>query len=215
MMWLWYAAAFLLLEKLMKQANALLIIHIHFNSENSELFIKTGKNLIIFWCVNSSNSKFKGSWIAPGFSPGGQITHSNSEALAPSNKFLINKFSIMPFIKIWVHLVWTTKNREPILTREFRSNIFGHIRENAEKKGIYIDFINGYLEHVHCLISLGCGQNIDKILMLLKGESSYWINISNLIADHFMWQDDYWAVGVGASHLVSFRVLMVQEFCFS
>jgi len=58
----------------------------------------------------------------------------------------------MGYLKIWIHLVWTTKNRVPILTYELRRDILNHIRENAEKKGIYIDFINGYLEHVHCLI---------------------------------------------------------------
>ena len=59
---------------------------------------------------------------------------------------------------------------------DIRKQVFDHMRENAIDKEIYIDFINGYYEHVHCLISLGPGQNIDKILMLLKGESSHWIN---------------------------------------
>ena len=66
-------------------------------------------------------------------------------------------------------------------------------------KGIYIDFINGYLEHVHCLVSLGSGQNIDKIVMLLKGESSYWINKNKLIRQKFEWQDEYFAVSVSES----------------
>jgi REP element-mobilizing transposase RayT len=105
----------------------------------------------------------------------------------------------MGYIKIWVHLVWTTKNREPILTKEIRPNIFNHIRENAENKGIYIDFINGHLEHVHCLISLGPGQNIDNILMLLKGESSNWINKNEIFREKFKWQDEYFAVSVSES----------------
>jgi REP element-mobilizing transposase RayT len=100
----------------------------------------------------------------------------------------------MGYVKIWVHLVWTTKNRESILTKEIRRAIFNHIRENAENKGIYIDFINGHLEHVHCLISLGSGQNIDKLLMLLKGESSYWINKNKIFKTKFEWQDEYFAV---------------------
>jgi putative transposase len=91
----------------------------------------------------------------------------------------------MGYMRIWFHLVWTTKNREPILTKEVRWELFSHIRENAENKGIYLDFINGYLEHVHCLISLGSGQNIDKILMLLKGESSYWINKNKIFGGKF------------------------------
>ena len=86
----------------------------------------------------------------------------------------------MGYLKIWIHIVWTTKNREKILTREIRKYLFEHIRENAKNKDIYIDFINGYLDHVHCLISLKSGQTIDKIVMLLKGESSFWINKNNI-----------------------------------
>jgi len=105
----------------------------------------------------------------------------------------------MGYIKIWVHLVWSTKNREPLLTREYRTDIFSHIRENAEKKGIYLDFINGYLDHVHCLVSLGPGQNIDTIMMLLKGESSFWINRNKIFRKKFEWQDEYFAVSVSES----------------
>ncbi len=111
----------------------------------------------------------------------------------------------MGYIKIWVHLVWTTKNREPVLAADIRKQVFDHIRENAVDKGIHIDFINGYLEHVHCLISLGSGQNIDKILMLLKGESSFWINKAKIISKKFEWQDDYFAVSVSQSAVNSVR----------
>jgi REP element-mobilizing transposase RayT len=87
----------------------------------------------------------------------------------------------MGYIKIWVHLVWTTKNRDPVLSTGSRKQIVSHIRENALNKGIYVDIVNGYFEHIHCLVSLGSGQNIDKIVQLLKGESSCWINKGNLL----------------------------------
>ncbi len=105
----------------------------------------------------------------------------------------------MGYIKIWIHLVWTTKDRQPILLKEIRQTVFEHIRNNAKSKDIYIDFINGHAEHVHCLISLKSNQNIDKILMLLKGESSFWINRNNLTQTKFEWQDEYFAVSVSES----------------
>jgi REP element-mobilizing transposase RayT len=86
-----------------------------------------------------------------------------------------------------------------------RLKVFQHIRENAEKKGIWLDCVNGYQEHAHCLISLGREQNISKVAQLIKGESSNWINKNNLIEDHFNWQDDFWAVGVSESHLMPVR----------
>ena len=87
------------------------------------------------------------------------------------------------------------------MTTDFRKQVFDHILGNAIDKGIYMDFINGYLEHVHCLISLGSVQNIDKIVMLLKGESSYWKNKNKLIREKFEWQDEYFAVSVSESAL--------------
>lgn len=105
----------------------------------------------------------------------------------------------MGYTKIWIHLVWITKNRKPLLTKNIRYKVFTHIKENATEKGIYVDFINGHLEHVHCLISLGAGQTIDKILMLLKGESSYWINKNKIVPGGFQWQDSYFAVSVSES----------------
>ena len=63
-------------------------------------------------------------------------------------------------------------------------------------KPIFIDFINGYVEHVHCLISLGSDQTIEKIMQLIKGESSFWINKNGLCKGKFQWQDDYFVVSV-------------------
>ncbi len=102
----------------------------------------------------------------------------------------------MPFVKIWIHFVWSTKNREPLLTDEIRQKVFEHIRENARAKNIHLDFINGYIDHVHCLISLGTDQTIEKIMQLVKGESSFWINKNNLCKTKFEWQDEYFAVSV-------------------
>jgi len=83
----------------------------------------------------------------------------------------------MAYIKIWIHLVWATKDRHPFLTKDIRQKVFSHIKENARTKGIHLDHINGYAEHVHCLISLDSDQNVATVANLLKGESSHWIII--------------------------------------
>ena len=105
-----------------------------------------------------------------------------------------------------MHMVFSTKNRQPFLnSSELRRNVFEHIKNNAEEKGIWLDCINGYQEHAHCLISLGKEQTISKVAQLIKGESSYWINQNNLTTEKFVWQDDYWIVGVSESRLESVR----------
>lgn len=48
-------------------------------------------------------------------------------------------------------------------------------------------------------------QTISKIVKLIKGESSFWINKNKLIPQKFSWQDDFWAVSVSESHNYSVR----------
>lgn len=111
----------------------------------------------------------------------------------------------MSFIRIWVHCVWTTKDRIPYLRDQIRQNVISHIRENAKLKGIYIDHINGYNEHLHTLISLGGKQNTSDIMQKIKGESSYWINKNKMTRLKFEWQDDYYAVSIGMSQVENLR----------
>jgi len=118
----------------------------------------------------------------------------------------------MSWVRIWVHLVFSTKNREQFLhTSEFRKQFFQHIKQNAEEKQIWLDCISGYAEHAHCLISLGKDQSVSKVAQLIKGESSFWINKNGLINNQFIWQDDYWAVSVSESHLDKVRQYIYSQ----
>ena len=112
----------------------------------------------------------------------------------------------MPFVKVYIHFVWSTKNRYPYLaTKELRLKMWNHIRDNARKKGIFVDFVNGYNDHCHCLVSLGADQTIQKTMQLIKGESSFWFNNQKLITEKFQWQDEYYAVSVSESVLERVR----------
>jgi REP element-mobilizing transposase RayT len=112
----------------------------------------------------------------------------------------------MPYLSVYIHFVWSTKNRIPHLdTPELRKKVWQHIAENAKKKGIYIDFINGYSDHCHCLVSLGVDQTMQNIMQLIKGESSYWINKNELTSQKFEWQDEYFAVSVSKLGLDAVR----------
>ena len=117
----------------------------------------------------------------------------------------------MSWVRIWVHLVFSTKNREPFLQKSIRQNVFDHIRENARSKNIWIDSINGHVDHVHCLISLDREHSISQVAQLIKGESSYWINKNKLTPMRFSWQNDYWAEGVGEEALQRTRLYIWNQ----
>ena len=111
----------------------------------------------------------------------------------------------MPFIKIWIHAVWSTKNRAPLLDKEIRRSVIDHIKANAKDKHIYLDTINGYVDHLHCLISLKGDQTLAKTMQFIKGESAFWINQQSLTKNKFTWQSEYFAVSVGESQLNKVR----------
>ena len=74
-----------------------------------------------------------------------------------------------------------------------------HIKQNSIAKSIFIDTINCMEDHIHILLSLGTEQSISKVAMLLKGESSFWVNKQKLISQKFEWQDEYYVTSVSES----------------
>jgi putative transposase len=122
----------------------------------------------------------------------------------------------MPFLKIYVHFVWSTKNKISFLAiKEVRKIIWNHIRANAKKNGIRVDFINGYSDYYHCLIDLEADQAIEKVIEKLKGEKTFWISkkgvspesfpaelppfLDTATTNKFEWKDDYFAIAVSES----------------
>jgi REP element-mobilizing transposase RayT len=111
----------------------------------------------------------------------------------------------MPYIKVWIHLIWTTKNRYPYLKKSLRIRLIHHIRENAISKGICIDFINGAEDHIHILLRLKADQSIANIVKLIKGESSYWVNQRKWFTTKFEWQRDYYAISHNSKYIKKIR----------
>jgi REP element-mobilizing transposase RayT len=111
----------------------------------------------------------------------------------------------MSYVRIWIHAVWGTKARFPHFAGSVKNKVFGHIRDNAKEKGIYLSDINGHNEHIHCLISLTAEQTVAKVMQLLKGESSYWINKNKIVSTNFEWADEYFGVSVSESQVEKVR----------
>lgn len=109
------------------------------------------------------------------------------------------------FFKIWIHVVWSTKERYPYLSNEIRYKVFNHILVKAREKGYYIDMINGYVDHCHILISLNPKFAVSEIVNIFKGESSHWINSEKLTPVHFAWQEGYSSFSVSQSHIERVR----------
>jgi REP element-mobilizing transposase RayT len=117
----------------------------------------------------------------------------------------------MSFTKIMVHAVWGTKRRYPFMSKEIRPLIIDHINTNAVSKGIYIDSINGFTDHLHCLMDMHQEYSIGKSIQLLKGESAHWINKEKLTSSKFEWSDEYYAVSVDAQNIIQTRMYILGQ----
>lgn len=117
----------------------------------------------------------------------------------------------MPYLTVWVHYVWSTKNREPMILRGVKPLLYAHIRENALAKGIRLDTINGTADHVHAVVALKPEQTVAYIAQMLKGESAHWMNEKQLVRGSFQWQDEYFAASVSESGLAGLRTYIANQ----
>jgi len=92
----------------------------------------------------------------------------------------------MTFAKLFYHIVWATKNREPVLVPDIEEKIFSHIQKKANFIGCNLLAINGYLDHVHILIEIPPKLSVSDVIKILKGSSS------------FDFPEIYWQRGYGA-----------------
>ena len=121
----------------------------------------------------------------------------------------------MPYIKVYLHFVWSTKHRFPFLeTPEIRKTLWKHIYHYGKNKNLFIDMVNGYKEHCHCLVSLGVDQTIKQVIQLIKGESSHWLNHNHegiSLKKKFGWQMEYFVASVSESQIEKVRSYIKKQ----
>ncbi len=105
------------------------------------------------------------------------------------------------FTKIWIHAIFSTKDRMSILNKEIKENIHRRITENFIKQGCDVNIINGTADHVHVLFILPADKSIAKLIKSVKGETSHWINREDLMKTKFAWQVGYSAFSVSESQV--------------
>src|SRR5690349_13598096 len=95
--------------------------------------------------------------------------------------------SLHSYSRVWIHLVWSTIERRPLLSKNAAAQLSSYLREYAGQKGIYmkINYVNP--EHVHALVDLPTNLAIEDMMQLFKGSSSHWINEEEFVPGKFGW----------------------------
>ena len=109
--------------------------------------------------------------------------------------------SLHSYSKVWLHLIWSTHNKEKVLYKDKRKLLSDFLYKYAEEKDIYmkINYVNA--EHIHTLIDLPTTLSIKECLKLLKGSSSHYINQNRLVNSKFRWARGYGAFSVSESNV--------------
>jgi len=100
----------------------------------------------------------------------------------------------MPFIRLFYHLVWTTKNRLAYITPENESRLFAYIRQKANELELRILAINGWCDHIHLIIEIPPKVSVAEAVKQIKGTSSHEF-------PELYWQRGYGAITVSERNL--------------
>ncbi len=105
------------------------------------------------------------------------------------------------FNKIWIHAVWATKERYPLIIPAIEKKIYEYMSREFVESGCPVRIINGMPDHVHCLFLLNPQKALAEIIKQIKGSTSHWTNEQNLTREKFAWQTGYAAYAVSESVL--------------
>jgi putative transposase len=105
------------------------------------------------------------------------------------------------FWRLFYHIVWATKEREPLITQELEAELYGYLRGKADSLGAIVHAIGGIDDHVHIVASVPPKLAIADFVRHLKGSSSHHINHLPGASGNFGWQRRYGMVSLGQRQL--------------
>ena len=76
------------------------------------------------------------------------------------------------YSRCWLHLIWETLRREPMLDKRAAARASINLSEYSYQKGIYIKINYFNSDHTPALIDLPTNLTIEQVIHLLKGGSS-------------------------------------------
>jgi REP element-mobilizing transposase RayT len=107
--------------------------------------------------------------------------------------------------KIYVHLVFSTKNRETWLREELRGDLLAYMGGTLNGMGCLPVEINAELDHVHALILLGRTVAMSDVVAGLKRGSTEWLRRRSAHFATFHWQSGYGVFSVSESSVEAVR----------
>ncbi len=103
------------------------------------------------------------------------------------------------YYELYIHIVWTTKNREPLINKMIEEDVYKINKAKCLKFDTQIIAIGNTENHLHLLASINPNIKLAELIGGMKGSSSHFINQQT--DDGLYWQDGYGALSVSKSGL--------------
>jgi REP element-mobilizing transposase RayT len=107
--------------------------------------------------------------------------------------------------KVYLHVIFSTKNRAPLLNDSRREEMFCVLGGAANNLGCQSLIVGGVADHVHMLFQLARTASIADAVGKIKSTSSTWANQTREAPAEFHWQAGYAAFSVSQSNVESVR----------
>jgi len=112
---------------------------------------------------------------------------------------------------ILVHLIFSTKNREPFITEVIEPELHPYLAKIFRGLKSPSLAINGTSDHIHILFCLARTISVADLVQEVKTESSKWIKTKGENFKTFHWQSGYGAFSVGQSQVTGVKRYIARQ----
>jgi REP element-mobilizing transposase RayT len=112
------------------------------------------------------------------------------------------------FTKHHFHIVFGTKQRQKLIAKEIRPQLWSYIAAICRNKGILALAIGGIEDHVHLLVELKPDMTVPKAVNLIKSNSSRWMKKKD---NRFSGQEGYSSFSVSASNIHTVKRYVLNQ----
>ena len=104
--------------------------------------------------------------------------------------------------RIWLHVVFSTKDRKTYLQdNHFRDEMLHMIGHHVNQTGCIAVRTGGWIDHIHCLCGLSRTVTVANLVEQVKVETSKWAKAAKGGVPTFAWQSGYGVFSVSQSNL--------------
>ncbi len=113
--------------------------------------------------------------------------------------------------KIYLHLVFGTKNRAPMLSDAVRDPLHRYMATVLRNLGCHPVLINSVDDHTHLLFELARTVPVSHVVEEVKRSSSKWLKTQPGVEPGFAWQSGYGVFSVSASNMPAVRDYVAMQ----